>query len=68
MRFYGENIRLLKLKSGGSLGDYIERFQSLDILWQEIDTNVELEYRLVTQMVEQIEDPLFSGPCESINN
>ena len=30
--------------------------------------NVQPEYRLVTQMVEQIEDPLFSGTCESIKN
>ena len=26
------------------------------------------EENLVTQMVSQIEDPLFSGPCESIRN
>ena len=31
--FYGEIIRPLKLKSGGSLGDYIKRFQGLEILW-----------------------------------
>ena len=67
-QFYGDNIRLLKLKSGGSLGDYIERFQGLAILWQEIDTNVELGYRLITQMVEKIEYPLLSVPCKSIKN
>ena len=67
-RLYGEKIRSLKIKSGGLLGDYIEQFQGLDILWREIDTDVQPEYMLVTQMVEQIEDPLFSGPCESINN
>ena len=50
------------------IGDYIKRFQGLDILWREIDANVEPEYSLVTQIVEQIEDPLFSGPCESIKN
>ena len=26
------------------------------------------EHKLVTQMVEQIKDPLFTGPCESIKN
>ena len=67
-RFYGEKIRLLKLKSGGSLGDYIKRFQGLEILWREINMNVQPEYRIVTQILEQIEDPLFYGPCESINN
>ena len=29
---------------------------------------VQTEYMLVTQMFEQIEGPLSSGPCESINN
>ena len=67
-RFYGEKIRSLKLKFGGSLGNYIKRFQGLAILWREIDTNFQPEYSLVTQMVEQIEDPLFSRPCESIKN
>ena len=65
--FYGQKISLLKLKSGGWIGDYIKKSQGLAILWQEIDTTVQPEYRIVTQMVEQIEDPLFSGPCESIN-
>ena len=41
-RFYGEKISLLKLKSGGSLGNYIEQFQGLAILWRKIDTNVQL--------------------------
>ena len=41
-RFYGEKIRLLKLKSGGSLGNYIEQFQGLAILWRKINTNVQL--------------------------
>ena len=59
---------MLKHKSGGFLGDYIEKFHGLEIMWIEIDTNVQPEYRLVTQMVEQIEEPLFSGPCKSIKN
>ena len=59
-RFYVENIMSLKLKFGGLLGDYIKRFQGLAILWREIDTTVQPGYRLVTQMVEQIENPLFS--------
>ena len=67
-RLYGENIRLLKINHDGYLGDYIKRFLGLAILWQEIDTNFEPEYRLVTQMVEHIEYPLFSGPCDSIKN
>ena len=67
-QYYGQKIRLLKLKSGGLLVYYIKRFQSLTIIWEEIDTNVQPEYRLVTHMVEQIEDPLFSGPYKSINN
>ena len=67
-RLYGDKIRSLKLKYGGFLGNYIGQFQELDILWREIDTDVQPEYMFVTQMVEQIEDPLFSGPCESINN
>ena len=66
--FYGENIRSLKLKAGGLLVNYIDRFQGLAILWQEIDKSVGPEDRLVTQMVKQIEDPLFYGPCESIKN
>ena len=66
--FYAEKIRSLKLKANGLLHYYIDRFQGLEIMWRAIDTSVQLEYRLVTQMVEQIEDPLFSGPCESIKN
>ena len=37
-------------------------------MWIEINTTVQLEYRLVTQMFEHIEDPFFSGLCESIKN
>ena len=68
MHFYGGKISPLKLKSGGLLVNYFEQLQGLEILWQEIDTTVQPEYRIVTQMVEQIEDPLFSGPYESIKN
>ena len=60
--YYGEKIILLKLRSNGSLHYYIDRFQGLAILWRAIDTTVQTEHRLVTQMVKQIEDPLFSGP------
>ena len=67
-RYYLEKIRSLKLKTGGLLHNYIDRFQELEILWQDIDTTFPPEYRLVTQMVEQIEDPIFSGPRENINN
>ena len=66
--FYAEKIRSLKLKANGLLHYYIDRFQGLEIMWRAIDTSVQLEYRLVTQMVEQIEDALFSGPCECIKN
>ena len=61
--FYGDKISSLKLNSNGSLVGYIERLQGLEIMWREIDMNVQPEYRLVTQMVEHIEDPLFSGTC-----
>ena len=67
-RFYWDKIMSLNLKSSGLLGDYIKRFQGLAILCREIDTTVQPGYRLVTQMVEQIEDPIFSGPCEIIMN
>ena len=66
--FYAERIISIKLRSNGSLHDYIDRLQGLEILWREIYPTVQLEHRIVTQMVEQIEDPLFSGPCESIKN
>ena len=66
--FYTDKIRSLKLRSNGSLHDYIDRFQGLAILWRDIDTAVQLEDRIVKQMVEPIEDPLSTGPCESIKN
>ena len=58
----------IKLCVNGSLHDYIDCFQGLAILWQEIEPTVQAEDKLVTQMVDQIEDPLFTGPCESIRN
>ena len=61
-------MRSLKLRANGSLHDYIDGFQGLAILWREIDPSVQAEEKLVTQMVDQIEDPLFTGLCESIIN
>ena len=66
--FYVENIISLKLRSNGSLHIYIDRFQGLVILWWEIYPSVQTEHKLVTQIVEQIKDLLFTGPCESIKN
>ena len=66
--YYAEKVRSINLRSNGSLHDYIGQFQGLAILWRAIDTTVQPEHRLITQMVEYIEDPLFSGPCESIKN
>ena len=45
--FYADKIRSLKLKSNGSLHNYIDCFQGLAILWQEIDPAVQSEDRLV---------------------
>ena len=59
---------LIEALIGVSLGDYIARFQGLAIMWREIDIIVQPKYRLVTQIVENIEDLVFYGPCESINN
>ena len=67
-RLYGEKIWLLKLKAGGSLVEYIVRFQGLAILWQWIDYSIEPEDRLVTQMAKQTEDPLLCDPYEIIKN
>ena len=66
--FYADKIRSLKLESNGSLHNYIDCFQGLAILWQEIDPAVHSEDRLVNQMEDQIEDPLFTAPCEIIKN
>ena len=67
-RLYGEKIWFLKLKSGGSLDEYIDNFQGFSIFHWEIGETVDPEDKLVTQMVEHIEDPLLSVPCESIKN
>ena len=53
-QYYGQKISLLKLKSGGLLVYYIKRFQIMASMWQNIDKNVQPEYRLVTHMVEHI--------------
>ena len=66
--YYSDKIRSLKLRSNGSLHDYIDRFQGLSILWREINTTVQAGDNLVTQMVDQIEYPLFTGTYESIRN
>ena len=67
-RIYRENIWSLKLKSGGLLVHYIDRLQGLEIIWREIYKSSKPEYQLVTQMVKQIEDPIFSGLCNIIKN
>ena len=61
-QFYQDRLRSLKLRVNGSLQDYIDRLQGLAILWREIDPTIQAEEKLVTQLVDQIEDPLFSGP------
>ena len=66
--YYHDKLRSLKLRVNGSLHDYIDKFQGLAILWREINPSIQAEEKLVTQLVSQIEDPLFSGPCESIRN
>ena len=66
-RLYREKIWSLRLKAGGLLLEYIYNFQGLAILRQEIYKNVEPEDDIGTDMVEHIEDPLFSGPFYSIN-
>ena len=66
--FFHDKLSSLKLRAGGSLHDYIDKFQGLVILWREINPMMREEEKLVQQMVSQIEDPLFSGPCESIGN
>ena len=61
-QFYSGKLRSLKLRVNGSLQDYIDILQGLAILWREIDPTIQAEEKLVTQLVDQIEDPLFSGP------
>ena len=57
---------VINISSNESIHNYIERFQGLEILWKEIDTTVQPAHMLVTQIFKHIEDPLFSGPCNSI--
>ena len=52
--YYAEKIRSLKLTANASLHNYIDWFQGLEILWRAIDTPVQRDHRLATQMVEQI--------------
>ena len=66
--FYGEEIRSLQLNTGWLLVKYIDLFQCLTILWQKINKSVEPKDRLFIQMVEDIEDPVFSDPWKSIKN
>ena len=66
--YYLEKMRSLKLWANGILHDYIDCFQVLAIMWREIDPTMQAEDKLMTQMVDQIEDPLFTGTCESIRN
>ena len=57
---------MLKLNASGSLVEYIDQFQGLTIFWREIYKTFELEDRLVTQMVEHIEDSLYYDPCKNV--
>ena len=63
-----EKIWSLKIRYNGSLHYYIDRFQGLAIMWGEIKDTVQPDHRFVTQMVDQIEDPLVLWPCDSIKN
>ena len=67
-RYYGDNIRSIKIKSSGLLVKYIDWFHGLAILCKEIGKTVNPKYRLVTQMVKHIEDPICSSPYKSTNN
>ena len=60
--YYHDKLGGLKLCVNGSLHDYIDRFQGLAILWREINPLIQPEEKLVTQLVSQIEDPLFLDP------
>ena len=66
--YYSDKMRSLKLRINGSIYDYIDCFQGLAILWLEIDPTLQAEHKLLTQMVDHIKDPIFTGPCESIRN
>ena len=52
----------------GSLIDFVDQFQGLEILQHKIDSNAESDYQLVFQMVENIGYLIFYGPLETINN
>ena len=52
----------------GLLIGFVDQFQGLEILQQEIYSNYESEYQLVIKMVEHIEDPLLSCPWKTTKN
>ena len=64
--FFRGDIWLLNMMVNGLLIGFVDQFQGLEILQQEIDSNAESGYQLVFKMVKHIEDPLFSGPCKNI--
>ena len=66
--YYEEKIRLITLRYNVILHDYIDQLQGLEILWRAIEITIQPEHRVVTQMVEYIGDPVFSGTWESIKN
>ena len=49
--YYHDKLGGLKLCVNGSLHDYIDRFQGLAILWREINSLIQPEEKLVTQLV-----------------
>ena len=67
-QLYSDKLRSLKIRVNGSLHDYIDIFQVLAILYREIYPTIQAEEKLVTQLVDHIEYPLFSGSCDSIRN
>ena len=52
--YYLDKLGCLKLRVGGSLHDYIDRFQGLAIFWRDINPLIQPEEKLVTQLVSQI--------------
>ena len=67
-RLYRNNSWSLKLNAGVLLVEYIDQFQGLAILKEEIDKTAKHEDDPITQMVEHIEDPLFYSTYKSIKN
>ena len=65
---YGDSIKSIKLKVNGFLVNFIDCFQALEMLQQEIYSNAEHEYQIVMQIIEHIEDQIFSSPCKTIKN